>query len=129
MKILTFTNENDTFYPTLGRYLSNRAVVADLGAPVWDDPGKVWYVAVRRGLVLGFCARVDGPTAVVFCSDYVLPEHRGLGVYTELFQARLATVPTDAVCRATVTEDSLPVYLAHGFQEVRRKGRYIVVAK
>lgn len=110
-------NDDPRFYPLIGPFLSRREIVAELGFPVWDEEGKTWFVAIENGSAIGFCAvRRDGKGAV-FCSDYVIPVYRRRGLYTRLFEARLAWLQgrCKGHFRAVVTPSALPVFKAHGF--------------
>ena len=127
MIVRRLTNADPSFYTLMGPYLSRRDIVSELGGPVWDDDGKVWFVALTKHRVVGFCARIDSRAGSVFGSDYVIPEHRKKSVYSRLFDARLEDTPAGTKCRATVTDDSLPTYLANGFEVKRTRGRFTIV--
>lgn len=95
MMILKMDNHHEDFYRIMGPYLSRREIVSELGAPVWDDDGKIWFLAVsgrpRIGKVYveGFAAlKVSGDTARLV-SAYVLPDFRRRGTYRDLLNARL----------------------------------------
>ena len=122
------TNTDRGFYALLGPVLSRRDIERELGARVHDDDGKVWFVAVDGRELLGFCAALGTPRSVRLVSDYVLPAHRGRGVYRQLFAARLAHYP-DRPMTATCTAAGLHTYRANGFYEVRARGAYVDVAR
>jgi len=129
MKIRRITNESPEFYELLGPYLARREVHRDLGAPPWDDDGKVWFVAVRGKRVVGFCAYTIGSGKVHLESAYVAPEARGSGVYDALFKARLADLSPPATLRSTIRHAALPEFRRHGFKVVRRLKNFVVVEK
>jgi RimJ/RimL family protein N-acetyltransferase len=57
-KIIRITNQDAYFYRIMGPYLANRAVSKEIGYNLYDDPGKVWFVAVIQAAedaVAGFC--------------------------------------------------------------------------
>ena len=56
VKITRMTNRDPGFYELVGPFLSRREIVAEIGAPIWDDDGKDWFVARRGKKVLGFAA-------------------------------------------------------------------------
>lgn len=127
LHVALMTNASPAFYPLLGPFLGRREVERELGGPLYDDDGKAWLAALGdSGSLLGFCAAMPGEVTV-YQSDYVLPACRGAGVYRALREARAAAFPGAA--RATCNEASLPAYLADGFREVRRKGRFTVVER
>lgn len=127
-RIEMLTNDNLRFYPLLGPFLSRRKIVAELGFPVWDEDGKVWFVALDGYHVAGFAAvRFERETAV-FCSDYVRPEYRRQGIHKRLIEERLKYVPDKAKrANAVVTSTARANYERHGFTAVstaNRSSRY-----
>jgi GNAT superfamily N-acetyltransferase len=146
--IIERTRESGDFYHLVGPFLGSRDVHRALGGPVYDDPGKRWWIAIHqqnvsmphgplRGMedgyeqasieVVGFCAlTVDGPT-VHLGSAYVVPEHRSDGVYAELFEARLKAARASGLkLRATVKPDAATLFRRHGFRVVRETANYTV---
>ncbi len=122
------TNSSKDFYKTMGPFLSRREIVKEIGNSVWDDDGKVWYLATRDGRVCGFVAALKQNKNVVFGSDYVLPDCRAQGAYKSLSAARLADYHDDTVV-ATVTGDSLKQYIGNGFTETGTRGKYHTVKR
>lgn len=125
--VISLTREHPDFYRLIGPFLGSREVAREIGGPVWDDPGKTWFAAIGGdGAAAGVCAAMPGEVTV-YQSAYVLPDARRRGVYRALCQARAAAFPGRA--RATCTQASLPVLLAGGFREVRRKGRFVIAER
>lgn len=128
ISIARMTNADATFYPTLGPFLCRRDVAAAVGAPLWDDDGKVWAVARdEAGRVLGFAGvTVKGDVATV-CSAYVP------GDAPEVWAAVLGEVIDAAKGRATTARATvateLPSFRAAGFKKVRDVGRFAVVER
>ncbi len=54
MKIVKLTNRNKSFYPTMGPFLANRHIEKDIGYKLYDDAGKIWFVAKKGQKVIGF---------------------------------------------------------------------------
>lgn len=55
--LITLTNTDPEFYPTLGPFLARRDVARTVGGPIWDDDAKTWIVARdRSATVIGFAA-------------------------------------------------------------------------
>lgn len=117
------TNNDDDFYTLIGPYLARRSIAKELGGNVWDDDGKVWYVALMDGKVCGFVAALYKQNKVTFCSDYILPEFRNAGIYNKLFATRLSDCK-DNIIMATATPLSLNHYLNNGFVVTGARGRY-----
>jgi GNAT superfamily N-acetyltransferase len=122
------TNQDNLFYETMGPYLSRREICKELGYSVWDDDTKVWFIALVDDQVAGFGAALSSKSIVRFCSDYVLPKYRGLGVYEAIFDERLKEFDSTFIT-ATVTDASLPIYLSNGFKETDTRGKYHIVKR
>ena len=130
MKIDALTNADPRFYPLLGPYLSNRAVVRELGAPVYDDAGKVWFVVLgEAGELRGFAAMLPRGRKVVLCSAYVLPAHRKQGVYRALLTTRLDWALPNTALWARATAASRPALLAAAFTCEGVRGRYYTMTR
>lgn len=127
MRILRMTRDDAAFYETIGPFLSRREFVAELGGPIWDDDGKVWFVAKRGRATLGIAAyrRVGNRTALV--SAYVLPNHRRSGAYTALIEARLNELSGRVT--ATATDASRPALRKFGFRQIGKRGRFAIMEK
>lgn len=126
VEVIAMTNADPRFYPLLGPFLARRDVVRAVGAPLWDEDGKAWVVALEDGKVAGFGAIVSEHGHNRFTSDYVLPARRGNGLHRKLIRKRLEATegsPAIAVC----TGEGLKAYLAEGFTPVRDKGRFTEV--
>ncbi len=124
VRVVTMTNEDERFYRLLGPFLARRAVIAELGAPPYDDAGKIWFIALDGEQVAGFAGlRFNGQQAV-FCSDYVLPEHRRHGIHHQLTAARLEYIQGQAHSAvATVTTEGRRTYERLGFTPTGRSGQ------
>jgi hypothetical protein len=127
VRLLSLSNKNRMFYGLLGRFLSRREIVKELGSPVWDDPGKTWIVALDGVRVVGFCAYRYASKRTELCSDWVTPDRRHEGIYHAMFSKRLESI--DGPMRATVTDAALPTFLEHGFERVGQRGRFTRVEK
>jgi predicted GNAT family acetyltransferase len=128
VRIVRLINTDKDFYKILGPYLSKREIVKELGNNVWDDENKTWFVALKDKKVCGFVAALKQKDNIVFCSEYVMSEYRKQGIYTSLFEARLAEYLGSTII-STVTDCSLVQYLANGFTEVGKRGKYHMVKK
>jgi GNAT superfamily N-acetyltransferase len=128
--IQTMTNRDPRFYPLMGPFLARREITAELGAPVYDDDGLVWFIACATSdepdKVLGFAAIQPKPDVrhVHFCHAYVRPIARQRGIYTALLEARLAWYVPGMRVTVTANESSRPSYTRHGFTVLRQRGRY-----
>ena len=129
-QVIQITNQSWRFYSVMGQFLSQREITKELGSPVWDDLGKLWWLSATnfysplKPTIHGFVAAIRLPNKKVsFCSDYVIPEFRGQGVYRELFAARLEAFPA-ATIKATVTKSSKKEYENNGFKCIGVRGGF-----
>jgi len=122
---LKMTNRDPRFYSLMGPFLAKREIVSELGNPVWDDPDKIWFVAVREKRVIGFSALKIRRRKAEFCSAYVLPRERQQGVFSRLLQIqiRYAAAKADTAV-AMATKMARHVYLSHGFVLIRETKNY-----
>ncbi len=123
--IRRMVNTDPGFYDAVGPFLAKRDVARDLGASVWDDSGKEWYVAVSEGIAIGMVALWRNTV----CSFWVAPRTRGQTVGYALLRRLMADVPAETTLHATATDDSLDLFAAVGFTETRTRGRYHVCVR
>lgn len=124
------TRADADFYTLLGPFLSRREIVAELGAPVWDDDGKAWFIVRIDGAVAGFRAVTAKGRVANFCSAYVVPSHRRQGIYTALIADALdyARGVADSA-RATVRADAVPALRAAGFKATGTRGTFALMER
>lgn len=100
----------------MGPFLARRDIVTALGGPLYDDPGKVWFVAMEVEQVAGFGAIQFKGDEAHFCSDYVVEEYRRQGLHTRLVAERLEYAQSRAkLATATATVAGQFAYRANGF--------------
>lgn len=124
------TRADADFYSLLGPFLSRREIVAELGAPVWDDDEKTWFVVHIKGAVAGFRAVTVKGRVATFCSAYVLPAHRRQGIYAALIADALdyARGVADSA-KATVRADAAPALKAAGFKATGTRGQFTLMER
>lgn len=126
IKIEILTKNSADFYQLMGPWLANRRVIADLGHVPFDDENKTWIVAIYEARVVGFVAAVQKTNHIEYCSAFVAPSSRGMGIYSELFFKRESLFRGHRI-RAMVTSCSLPMHLRNGFHVVKKLKRYTEV--
>lgn len=125
---MSLTNEHPDFYPLVGPWLSRRDIVGELGHPVWDDPGKRWFVAIGEGSPVGMCALTDRGDLWSFGSFWVHPSVRGEGVGATLLRKALAqSAGFPVTCAATIA--SVRVFGSAGFVTTGQRGRYTLMRR
>lgn len=124
------TRADADFYALLGPYLSRREIVAELGAPLWDDDGKAWFIVRIDGAVAGVRAVTVKSRVATFCSAYVLPAHRRQGIYAALIADALdyARGVADSA-KATVRADAAPALKAAGFKTTGTRGQFTLMER
>lgn len=127
IEIRIMTNKDEGFWPVLGPFLSSRAVAGDLGGPIYNDDGRVWFVASLNGCLAGIAAVDVKRSAGVLKHAYVYPQYRKRGVYSQLLQTRMEYIKDLGL--AKIKTRAAPTtahrFVAMGFVEVGRRGKYV----
>ncbi|HKY40751.1 MAG TPA: GNAT family N-acetyltransferase [Polyangiaceae bacterium] len=111
----------------LGRFFCDRAVLKEMGGPLYSGPGVTWFVALARGKVVGFCSLRVTPTAYWHDYAYVVPEARKHGVHERLaatrekLQATLPPLPS----RVAIPKRRWPRYQRRGWSIQSERGSWI----
>lgn len=113
------TNAHDDFYFLLGPFLSRRDIVKEVGGPIWDDPEKVWFLALDRKHVLGFCALHKQQ----LCSVYVIREARSRGIGRALIEEAIASAATPLSIVAVKSSEKF--YAKLGFKKSKEGKGYV----
>lgn len=128
LKVQRITNQDERFYALMGPFLSRREIVAELGAPVWDDDGKEWFVAMRGKRLVGFAGLRTVGKHRSLVSAYVLPDERKSGVYSALLEARLEAAG-DSPMKAIATPGAVPALKRAGLKATGKRGSYTVMER
>jgi hypothetical protein len=99
--------------------------VTEIGAPIWDEDEKEWFVAYRGRKLVGFAARRIHGKHTSLVSAYVLLEHRKSGVYTALLRARIDSFK--GPLRAVATAGSVPALKRAGIKATAKRGKFTVM--
>lgn len=121
--IRMLSNQDSEFYPIVGPWLSQRHITAELGSPVWDDGGKLWWVAVSEGKAIG----AIGLHKRTVCSFYVSPGVRGMLIGYALLRALLTATP--GPLKAVATNDSLELFTSSKFSITGTRGRFTLLER
>lgn len=124
MRIDILAGEAPETYALLAPFAMSRAVVRELGGPVYTGPGYRWVVAhADDGDLLGWAGvdlSKDGKATLDW--SYVLLAHRRRGVF-EALTARRFDLGAGRVLMASTRHAHLQSwYLRQGFTETRRNG-------
>ncbi len=127
LEIKTLAHGDKRLWPLIGPFLCDREVHRELGGALYSVDGVVWFVALSRGTVVGFCSL--RPTEQAYWLDYayVVPDRRGHGVFTKLAAARDAYVfelpPLPR--RIAVPDRRWKHYRSRGWSEHSRRGSWV----
>ncbi len=119
--------EHPDFYRLLGPVFGSREIAKALGWSLYDDPEKVWYVALHGTTLAGFAAyRLTKSGKAWLCSAYVFPEHRRRGLYDALFRVRLEALRNAGAkhVRAVLTPHSIHTAERYRFEWLADRGQY-----
>lgn len=125
MEIVQLTNQDARFYLLLGPFLARREVEKEIGYRIYDDDGKVWFVALEGGTVIGLCYRWEKmPGTFQIGSCYTVPEHRGKGVFQALLGAAMQGI-SGRVQLTTNNPQVMAILEKHGFSVQSQRGSFI----
>ena len=123
------------FWEHIGPVIANRKYIQEIGENIYQEEGKVWFLGfdIKTELFIGFCAlSVDRKTAHLR-HDFILPEFRGKGFYSELYQNRLNWIKEkhSKLTIKTVIYDDKSIHLAikNSLTLSSQKGRYLVYTR
>jgi GNAT superfamily N-acetyltransferase len=100
-------------------------IYRELGYPVYSDKDHTWYLAYISGELVGFCASINKLSKTIIAHDYVVPEFRKQGIYTELFNYRFEDI--SGLITSAVTNKSIGVFIKNKFTVVRKTKNYYFV--
>lgn len=121
IRIRQVPRSSKEFYLLFGPVFGSRRIARDVGIHAYDDDGKSWIAAFAGKQMVGWCS-VRG-NSISDC--YVLPEHRGGGVFAKLLDHVVSAFPLPL--RATCTNASVGVFRKAGFRPVRKTINYTVM--
>lgn len=128
-KLVTITNQDPSFYPLLGPWLTRREVHRRLGGVPWDDDGKTWIVAVGDdGEVEGFIGYSSrrGQAAALLESGFAVDPDSEETLLGKLARAAVTAVAPSPV-RSTVRKHLERAYTRVGFEVLDRTDGFIKV--
>ena len=126
----------NTFYCRMGRFFADRQIGKDLAEPLYDSPTSHWLMATdAAGNIVAFgcldAERMEKKGEAVMAFGWVAPEHRGAGLHTAIFEARLRLAGElgARTVFGVANGRSHKTFERHGFQVVRVNGQYTYFRK
>lgn len=126
-EIVRITNTDAEFYRLMGPFLSRREIVRELNGPVWDEDGRVWWIALVNGSVAAFLGVKWLGDALEIGSCYTLPKYRKQGLMEALIRTLLERV--NGPFKAVANNNSFPLFMKLGFVKTGMRGRYNLVRR
>lgn len=122
LRIERLHKNDQEFYRLMGPFFGSRALASEVGIHPYDDADKIWITALLYLDIVGIMS-LRGKTI----SDcYVLPDHRGAGIFTRMLAYCLANHGGSI---ATCTDASLPAFLSAGFEIVSKTKNFTRVKR
>ena len=113
----------EEFYIKLGPFLGSREVRKEFdGYPLSNADDWTWIVAEDGGEIVGFVSIEPKNKALRFSAGYVVPTHRGKGIYRRLIKEAVKFA-ADRSMDVTTRENLVPIFEAEGFRPLKMKGK------
>lgn len=127
MKIETHQHGDRDLWIALAPFATSRAVLAELGGPIYSTPETTWLVAYdgAAGEVVGFAAWRRTKSGVYYDYAYVVDGQRKAGIFEKLAKRRdeLATAAGDTA-HAIVRKARVKHYRARGWTVQSERGQW-----
>jgi Acetyltransferase (GNAT) domain len=105
-------------------FLMDRSIVKELGEPILFDKGDTFYIKEINSEVVAFAAITDKNFLKYV---YVVPNKRGLGLFSDLI--KVIEKNHSGLIKATATKIALPMYQAKGYQLIKSFSKYFKIQK
>ena len=113
----------EEFYIKLGPFLGSRDVRKEFdGYPLSNADDWTWILAEENGVVVGFVSIEPKNKALRFSTGYVIPTHRGKGIYRRLIKEAVKFAGGRSL-DVTTREKLVPLFEAEGFRPLKMKGK------
>ena len=113
----------EDFYIKLGPFLGSREVRKEFdGYPLSNADDWTWIVAEDNGEIVGFVSIEPKNKVLQFSAGYVIPTHRGKGIYRRLIKEAVKFA-ADRSMDVTTRENLVPLFEAEGFKLLKIKGK------
>lgn len=112
----------------LGEFFVSRDIHKACGGPIYSAPGTHWWIATKRGKVIGFASMRPTTNAVWFDYAFVVEGARGQGVHARLAEERekvARDIHPDLPLRVAVRSERWPNYEQRGWTADRKRGSWV----
>jgi len=116
--------QDNKFYAMMGRYFASLDIAKELERQLYNKDNSVWYVSTYRDKVLGFAAVFDSKNHYFLDNLYVLPDHRGASVASEIVAYIVGDFTDKPIKCVANNPGALKIFERHNFVEVGMNGKY-----
>lgn len=110
--------------PYIGKFAMDKKVISELTYPITTTDKDKWYIAIDTK-VIGFCSAIIKKDYISFNHDYVKPEYRNKGIYSQLFANRLNDCK--GLLKAVCTPMSKNIFIKNKFIVTKETKNYTFV--
>lgn len=110
--------------PYIGKFAMDKKVISELTYPITTTDKDKWYIAIDTE-VIGFCSAIIKKDYISFNHDYVKPEYRNKGIYSQLFANRLNDC--SGLLKAVCTPMSKNIFIKNKFIVIKETKNYTFV--
>lgn len=129
IRVFLSEQQDEKFYAKMGRYFASLDIAKELERQVYNKPHTTWYVFTLRQRVIGFASVYNGTTHFFLDNLYVLPEHRGQGIATDIVEEITQRHSNKPIRCIANNPHALKVFDRFGFVEVGQNGKYKKLVK
>lgn len=110
--------------PYIGKFAMDKKVISELTYPITTTNKDKWYIAIDKE-VIGFCSAVIKKDYTSFNHDFIIPEYRNKGIYSQLFANRLKDCK--GLLKAVCTPMSKNIFIKNKFIVIKETKNYTFV--
>jgi len=128
--VIVMENTDERFYSIMGKFLSKREIVKEIGINVWDDDNNKWFVVCDTDdKVMGFASVSIKNELGKINTLYVLPEYRKKGIGKTILSAILKYSSENKILKLSVTSTEIgtQLYEKYNIVKVGTKGKYQIL--
>lgn len=123
--INVYKTQDKHFYSFMGKYFASREIAKELDNQIYNEENTTWFVHMdNEEEVRGFVSMERKKDHVYLDNFYVLKEHRGTDVGTDLLNYVLEDFKNETIKLITRNEIALKMFTSKGFETYRKNGRY-----
>lgn len=125
IKVFEPPYDKKEFYGYMGDIFSMKTVRREMPY-LSNDQTRVWFLALHKNEIVGFCSLEEHGDHISLLCDYVFPPYRGNGIYSKLVDTRLkyAEKFNKTMKIACFGDNFTNMFFRRGFLEYKRTKFY-----